>query len=105
EAADLQDVESLNRFAELRSAGLSEAAALAQVLPGARDDARVPMRWQPGPATGFTTGTPWQHGRERSTGFTVAEQERDADSVLSFHRDLIRLRRAEPALTSGAFRP
>ena len=105
EAADLQDVESLNRLAELRSAGLSEAAALAQVLPGARDHARVPMRWQPGPATGFTTGTPWQHGRERSTGFTVAEQERDADSVLSFHRELIRLRRAEPALTSGAFRP
>lgn len=105
EIADLQDVESLNRLAELRAEGRSEADALAQILPGARDHARVPMRWQPGPATGFTTGTPWQQGREDSTGFTVAEQEADPDSVLSFHRDLIRLRRAEPALTRGAFRP
>ncbi|WP_210418230.1 alpha-glucosidase [Ruania zhangjianzhongii] len=105
QVADLQDVESLNRLDELRADDLSDAAALAQVLPGARDHARVPMRWQPGPATGFSTGTPWQHGREDSTGFTVAEQEAAPDSVLAFHRELIRLRRAEPALTRGAFRP
>ena len=105
EAADLQDVESVNRLAELGAAGRSEAEALTEVLPGARDHARVPMRWQPGPATGFSTGTPWQHGREDSTGFTVAEQSADPDSVLSFHRDLIALRRAEPALTDGTFRP
>ncbi|MBZ2195296.1 alpha-glucosidase [Occultella gossypii] len=102
--ADLRDVESLNRFAELRAEGVSEADALARVLPGARDHARVPMRWEPGPSTGFTTGTPWQAGREDSTGFTVAEQSADPASVLNFHRDLIGLRRAEPALTDGGFR-
>ena len=103
-AGDLQDVESLNRYAELLESGLSESEALAQVLPGARDHARVPMRWEPGPTTGFSTGTPWQTGRESSTGFTVAEQTGDPGSVLSYYRELIALRRAEPALTRGAFR-
>ncbi len=102
--ADLRDVESLNRFAELRATGLTEAEALAQVVPGARDHARVPMRWEPGPSGGFTTGTAWQPAREDSCGFTVAEQSIDADSVLSFYRSLIRLRRAEPALSTGGVR-
>lgn len=105
QVGDLQDVESLNRLAELRAEGTSDAEALARVLPGARDHTRVPMRWRPGPATGFTTGTPWQVGRETSTGFTVAEQESDPHSVLAFYRDLIALRRAQPALTDGAFLP
>lgn len=101
-AEDLRDVESLNRLAELRAAGTGEQAALTAVLAGARDHARVPMRWEPGPATGFTTGTPWQVGREESVGFTVAEQSGDPDSVLAFHRELIALRRAHPALTRGS---
>src|SRR5690606_33197457 len=89
QVGDLQDVESLNRLAELRAEGTSDAEALARVLPGARDHTRVPMRWRRGPATGFTTGPPWQPGRETSTGFTVAEQESDPHSVLAFYRDLI----------------
>lgn len=96
---DLRDVESRNRFAELCESGRTEAEAFAQVLPGARDHARVPMRWEPG--GGFTTGVPWQPAAEDSRGFTVAEQEKDPDSVLSFYRDLIRLRRAHRALTGG----
>ncbi len=99
--AELRDVESRNRYAELQAGGADEAAAFAAVLAGARDHARVPMRWEPGPATGFTTGIPWQTGAEDSVGFTVAEQAGDPDSVLSFYRDLIALRRAHPALTSG----
>lgn len=100
----LRDVESLNRYAELHDSGLDEAAALSAVLPGARDHARVPMRWDPSPATGFTTGEPWQPGSEDSCGFTVAEQDDDQHSVLNFHRELIRLRRCDPVLAGGGFR-
>lgn len=105
--AQLRDVESLNRYADLVDRGLDPGAALATVLPGARDHARVPMRWVPGDAAsaeGFSEGPAWQPAREDSTGFTVAEQNADPESVLSFHRDVIRLRRAETALTTGGIR-
>lgn len=103
----LRDVESQNRYAELSAQGMSPEAALAAVVPGARDHARVPMRWEPDRgrvAGGFTDGNPWQPSAEDSTGFTVAEQTRDPESVLLFHRQLIRLRRAEPALSIGGVR-
>lgn len=102
--AELRDVESLNRFAELSSGGFGEGEALGRVLPGARDHSRVPMRWAPGAHTGFTTGVPWQEGRENSVGFTVMEQFDAPDSVWNFYRDLIRLRRAHPSLTRGGIR-
>lgn len=80
---ELRDVESRNRYAELLAAGAGPDEAFAKVLPGARDHARVPMRWEPD-----------------GGGFSVAEQSGDPDSVLEFYRSLIRLRRSEPALTS-----
>ncbi|MGP6170853.1 alpha-glucosidase [Microbacterium sp. A204] len=101
---ELRDVESRNRHAELRAAGHSDAEAFAQVLPGARDHARTPMRWEPGTHSGFTTGAPWQAGNENSIGFTVAEQMDEPDSVWSFTRDLIRLRREHRALAAGGIR-
>lgn len=95
---ELHDVESLNRYDELRAAGAGAEEAFAQVLPGARDHARVPMRWAPAAEAGAQAW--WQPAAERSAGFTVAEQAGDPESVLEFHRALIRLRRAEPALTA-----
>lgn len=102
---ELQDVEAINRFQEMtEQEGKSPEEALAIIFPGARDHSRTPMRWKPGHATGFTTGTPWQIGREDSTGFTVAEQRDDPVSVLNYYRDLISYRRTHPALTRGVTR-
>ena len=100
---ELRDVESRNRYDELLAAGASPDEAFAQVLPGARDHARVPMRWSPQPPPGGPVqggAAWWQPAAEDSAGFTVAEQAGDPESVLEFHRALIRLRRAHPALTS-----
>lgn len=97
----MRDVESLNRFAELRAEGATLGGAFSEILPGARDHARVPMRWEPGPGNGFTDGTPWLEGRETSAGFTVSEQREDPASVLSWYRDVIALRRSTDAFTYG----
>ncbi|WP_333619923.1 alpha-amylase family glycosyl hydrolase [Dietzia sp.] len=93
---ELRDIESLRRFEELRAAGKSEEEAFATVLPGARDHARAPMRWEPGEGRGFSLvpgAAPWQPGAEDAPGFTVAEQAGVAGSVLEFHRELVALRR------------
>ena len=94
----LRDVESLNLVAD------EGPAAWPKVLAGARDHARVPMRWAPGPGMGFTDGEPWLAGHEQSVGYSVAEQEHDPGSVLRYYRRLIRLRRAHPTLSLGAIR-
>ena len=60
------------------------------------------MRWSP--EGGFTTGTPWLEGSDDAVGFSAAEQVLDDDSVYSWHKALIGLRRANPALTRGSLR-
>ncbi|RRD46337.1 alpha-glucosidase [Tessaracoccus sp. OH4464_COT-324] len=95
---DFRDIETLNRWSELEAAGEDPFAG---VITGSRDHARTPMRWDDTPTHGFTTGQPWIGFYEESSGYTVAEQAADEDSVLSYYRQLIRLRRQHPALTVG----
>jgi alpha-glucosidase len=70
-----------------------------------RDPARTPMRWSPARNAGFCPpdATPWlpvPHGAEWPD---VGTQQDDPGSVLALYRDLIALRRAEPALSTGDF--
>ncbi len=68
-----------------------------------RDQARAPMAWGAGPNAGFSTGHPWlRMGAEGSTR-NVAAQAADPGSILAHYRRLIWLRRASPALATGAF--
>lgn len=95
----LRDVESINRYAHHVASGLAPEAAWAEILAGSRDHARVPMRWVPD--GGFSEASPWLVGTDLQPGFSAEEQVRDPDSVFAWHRDLIALRRAHPALTLG----
>jgi alpha-glucosidase len=70
-----------------------------------RDGERVPMRWDASANGGFTTGEPWL-----PLGSDVAERNvevlrRDRGSLLWLYRELVRLRRDEPALTEGDYQP
>ncbi len=68
-----------------------------------RDPVRTPLAWSQGPGAGFTTGTPWLP-IDMAPGRSVAEQSDDPASMLTLYRALLKLRRAEPALTTGAYR-
>ena len=99
DVSQLRDVESINRHAALLAAGRTPSSAWDEVLAGSRDHARVPMRWAPD--GGFTTGAPWLEGTDDAVGFSAWEQAADPDSVYSWHKALIALRRRHPALTRG----
>ncbi len=74
-------------------------------LPGlglGRDPARTPIAWEPGPGAGFTSGVPWLPIDDRAE-VTVAHQRHDPASMLTLHRRLLALRRAEPALAQGGY--
>jgi alpha-glucosidase len=57
-----------------------------------RDGFRHPMQWDATPAGGFTSGTPWLSPVDPAER-NVADQRDDPGSLLSYWRELIRLRR------------
>jgi alpha-glucosidase len=68
-----------------------------------RDPERSPMPWDDGPNGGFSTARPWLPMVEDPAGIGVAAQRDDPTSMLTLHRRLLALRRAEPALHAGAW--
>jgi glycosidase len=63
---------------------------------------RLPLQWDDTPNTaGFTTGRPWSAPFNDYTERNIAAQSADPDSLLSLHRQLIRLRDEHPALRVG----
>jgi alpha-glucosidase len=76
-------------------------------LPGrglGRDPERTPMQWDRSHSAGFTTGEPWLPTGDPER-CSVDAQRDDPDSILTLHRRLLALRRAEPALAVGAWAP
>lgn len=70
-----------------------------------RDPQRTPMQWSAGPNAGFTEGTPWVKINDDYQHVTVEAERADSRSILSLYRKLISLRREEPALYGGRYRP
>lgn len=69
-----------------------------------RDGARTPMQWEDKPGAGFTTGEPWLPIGPEVNIRNAAVQENDPDSLLSFYKKLIWLRKELPALQTGSYR-
>ena len=67
-----------------------------------RDQARGPMAWRPGSGGGFTTGMPWLPLPPDVDVRNAEVQSGDPESVLSYYRRMLRLRRGTPVLNSGA---
>lgn len=68
-----------------------------------RDPVRIPIPWQDdAPGRGFTDGTPFL---PLSSVASAAAQQDDPASMLTLTRALVALRRSNPALTLGAYRP
>lgn len=83
----------------------SEHDPQAKAWPGHnRDVARSPMQWDASPLGGFSTHEPWlpvgNHARRN-----VESESHDSESLLNFYRRLLKVRREEPALHAGEYRP
>ena len=68
-----------------------------------RDGVRTPLPWQADlPHGGFTQGKPWLPVGERNRARAIDRQESDPGSLLHLTRELLALRKQEPALRAGA---
>ncbi|HKO93771.1 MAG TPA: alpha-amylase family glycosyl hydrolase [Polyangiaceae bacterium] len=70
-----------------------------------RDPARTPMQWTADKFAGFSAVEPWLPLGFDHQYCNVEAQRQDPDSMLALYHRLIALRRAEPALNVGTYKP
>ena len=90
----VEDISTLEEYQVALDHGLSREEALKAVARMSRDNARTPMQWDDSPHAGFTAGKPWLKENENYREVNVKEQEGREDSVLSFYRAMLKLRKS-----------
>lgn len=90
---EVDDINTLDEYQVALKAGLSPDEALKAVSKFSRDNARTPMQWSDEENAGFTTGTPWLKVNPNYVDINVSMQQDDPDSVRSFYKNLIALRK------------
>lgn len=89
----VDDISALDQYQVSLDAGLTPEEALKIISIYSRDNARTPVQWNSEKNAGFTQGTPWLMVNPNYTSINVEAQEKDPDSVLSFYKELIALRK------------
>ncbi|KAF8055619.1 glycoside hydrolase family 13 protein [Lyophyllum atratum] len=108
---EYKDVASQNYWARVLEKRKEEKGGgevdMEDVLDGfqkkARDHARVPMQWDATKHAGFTTGTPWMRVNDDYETWNAAAQLNDENSVLSFWKRALQVRKAHEVLIYGDF--
>ncbi|HIR77226.1 MAG TPA: alpha,alpha-phosphotrehalase [Candidatus Choladousia intestinipullorum] len=96
-----RDVESRNYYRILLERGETKAEALRILSARSRDNSRTPMQWNSSRYAGFSEVEPWIDTADNYEKINAAEQINDPDSIFSFYRELIRLRREKEVISRG----
>lgn len=96
-----RDVESLNYYEILLSQGKTPGEALDILSARSRDNGRTPMQWTAGENAGFSEASPWIGLPENYKTINAESEAADEDSILSFYKALIRLRKENPVIAEG----
>lgn len=102
---DFDDVSAHNKARDLRDQGMSEEDIVEFLTRAGRDNSRTPMQWDASPYAGFSTHEPWLKVNPNYEMINVESQQHDPHSVLNFYRQMIHLRKREPALIYGRYEP
>jgi alpha-glucosidase len=105
--SQVRDTAALSQYrAMLADLGMTPEKAFQVVVEITRDRCRSPMQWDGTPNAGFSPAgiATWLPVHPNyAQGVNVAEQAGDPNSVLSFYRRMLALRRATPALIAGEY--
>lgn len=97
-----RDVESLNYYQILLKEGKTRKEALETLAARSRDNSRTPMQWNGERYGGFSEEEPWIPMSEKfRKEITVEAQLHDDDSILSFYKKLIAMRKKYPVIAKG----
>ena len=92
---EYDDIDTKNQYQIAINAGLTHDEAMEACYRQSRDNARTPMQWSADKNAGFTTGTPWLRVNDNYKEINVAAQLDDSESVLSYYKKLVALRKSD----------
>ena len=101
---DYNDIDTRNRYLQIRKEGGDPKAFLEEQKQTARDNARTPFQWDGSERAGFTTGVPWLKINPNRKRVNAEDEQNDHDSVLNYFKKAMRLRRSNRELIIGSFR-
>lgn len=105
---EYDDISTHGEYQMAMEAGLTEEEALKVCYLNSRDNARTPMQWDNTANAGFTSGNPWLKVNPNYKALNVKDQLADEDSVLSYYKKLLALRKSKEwkeIFTYGEFIP
>lgn len=109
ELSQMRDTAAIHHYQSLtEKKGVTPEEALKSAVKKTRDRCRTPLQWDNGPNAGFSpanVATWLPVNPNYKQGVNVATQEKDANSLLNFYRQMLTLRRNTPALIAGNYTP
>ena len=97
-----RDIESLNYYNLMKRKGKPEEEIYESLRRKSRDNARTPMQWDDTENAGFSEADPWISVIPNYKEINTLDRE-DENSIFSYYRKLIRLRKTVPVLADGSF--
>jgi glycosidase len=103
-----RDINTINAYRSLEQSGADAetlSTFLAHQMHTARDNGRTPMQWSAGTHGGFTSApSPWIDLNPSYSSINVEAQVDDPQSIFSYARSLLELRKRHQALSEGSLR-
>ncbi|HHV13478.1 MAG TPA: alpha-glucosidase [Clostridiales bacterium] len=101
---DYKDIDTLNTYEEYVSNGLvTKEEMMRYIHCKSRDNARTPMQWNDNSNAGFTAGIPWIKINPNYIDINAEAQVNDPDSVYSYYKKLISLRKQYDIIVYGNY--
>lgn len=106
EMSQFRDLETINAYWELvEESHKREPEELIRCFQHrGRDNARTPMQWDDSDNAGFTTGEPWIGVNPNYKEINAKAQQQDSESVFSYYKKLISLRKTHDIIVYGDYR-
>ncbi|MEH7302185.1 alpha-glucosidase [Neobacillus drentensis] len=99
----MRDVQGIMGYKLALEAGKSHEEALVIANDKSRDKSRTPMQWDRSEYVGFSEQKPWISVPNNAARINVEDQQNKPESMLSFYKSLLRLRKEHPAFTLGTY--
>ncbi|MBU1093904.1 MAG: alpha-glucosidase [Firmicutes bacterium] len=100
---EYKDIETHRINALLKKMLFPQFIRTKMIKKTSRDNARTPMQWTKD--GGFTQGTPWLKVNANTSTINVEDNLKDSNSIYSYYKKLIQIRKKSKTLINGSFKP